>query len=85
MTYISVFWLAAGLRVAFSLFDKDGDGAITASELSRVMDLLGYKSDSELVKRMIGQFDEDGRGLRCHHEVMSIALYCSNISQGVKL
>ena len=50
----------ADLKVAFALFDKDGDGAITVSELLSVMKSLGFKSDDMMVKKMIDRFDYDG-------------------------
>ena len=46
--------------MAFALFDKDGDGAITVSELLSVMKSLGFKSDDMMVKKMIDRFDYDG-------------------------
>lgn len=48
------------LRVAFSLFDKDADGCITAAELVRVADMLGIRSDDALIRKMIDRFDRDG-------------------------
>ena len=46
--------------MAFALFDKDGDGAITVSELLSVMHSLGFASDDAMVKKMIDRFDYDG-------------------------
>lgn len=48
------------MKVAFALFDKDGDGAITASELRTVMHSLGFDLDDKMVAKMIDRFDYDG-------------------------
>jgi len=48
------------MREAFSLFDKDGDGCITSSELLTVMCSLGQPATDEETKRMIHQVDTDG-------------------------
>ena len=50
----------AELRVAFALFDRDGDGAITAKELRLTMTTLGFPGDDQIVKKMIEKFDYDG-------------------------
>eukprot|EP00937_MAST-01D_sp_MAST-1D-sp2_P000319 g319.t1 len=51
-----------GLREAFSLFDKDGDGAIDACELGAVMRALGEKLTQAELQEMIDRADEDGNG-----------------------
>ena len=51
----------AELRVAFALFDRDGDGAITAKELRLTMTTLGFPGDDQIVKKMIEKFDYDGK------------------------
>ena len=48
------------MKVAFALFDKDGDGAITAAELRTVMHSLGFDLDDKMVGKMIDRFDYDG-------------------------
>ena len=48
------------MREAFSLFDKDGDGCITSSELLTVMCSLGQPATDEEAKQMIHQVDTDG-------------------------
>jgi len=48
------------MREAFSLFDKDGDGCITSSELLTVMCSLGQPATDEEAKQMIQQVDRDG-------------------------
>jgi len=56
------WWLLCltGMREAFSLFDKDGDGCITSSELLTVMCSLGQPATDEEAKQMIRQVDTDG-------------------------
>lgn len=49
-------------KEAFELFDKNGDGRVTASELGIVMHSLGHApTDQELVD-MVNEIDEDGNG-----------------------
>mmetsp|Transcript_6859 Transcript_6859/g.9484 ORF Transcript_6859/g.9484 Transcript_6859/m.9484 type:complete len:160 (+) Transcript_6859:57-536(+) len=50
------------LKEAFNVFDQDGDGYITASELSTVMKTLGEQIDKETVDLMIEGVDRDGDG-----------------------
>ena len=50
-------------REAFSLFDHDGDGTITTSELQTVMERLGLSSDQEQLNEMIREVDADGKCL----------------------
>ena len=53
----------AELREVFALFDKDGDGTITAPELGTVMGQLGpAPTDSEL-QDMVNEVDLDGNGM----------------------
>merc|ERR1719217_1275246 len=47
-------------KEAFTLFDKDGDGTITAEELGVVMRSLGRKPTMEELKAMIAEVDDDG-------------------------
>merc|ERR1719469_214603 len=47
-------------REAFALFDKDGDGTITADELNIVMRSLGRKPTMEELRAMIAEVDDDG-------------------------
>ncbi|XP_035680773.1 calmodulin-A-like isoform X2 [Branchiostoma floridae] len=50
------------IREAFRVFDKDGNGFITASELRVVMANLGEKLSDEEVDEMIDEADIDGDG-----------------------
>ena len=49
-------------KQAFSLFDKDGDGAITSKELGTVMQLLGQSPTETELQDMINEVDDDGNG-----------------------
>jgi len=48
------------LEEAFRLFDKDGDGNITSSELQSVMNSLGQPVDIRQASDMIMSVDKDG-------------------------
>jgi calmodulin len=50
------------LREAFSVFDKDNSGKISAAELRHVMTNLGEKLTDEEVDEMIREADIDGDG-----------------------
>ena len=47
---------------AFSVFDKDGDGHITITELAAVMTSLGIDYTEEELQNMIHLLDTDGSG-----------------------
>ena len=49
-------------REAFSLFDKDGDGTITADELGTVMNSLGQNPTQQELVDMVKEVDADGSG-----------------------
>ncbi|KAK3578515.1 hypothetical protein CHS0354_007769 [Potamilus streckersoni] len=50
------------IREAFRVFDKDGNGFISAAELRHVMANLGEKLTDEDVDEMIREADVDGDG-----------------------
>ena len=47
-------------KEAFALFDKDGDGTITTSELATVMRSLGQNPSDKDLDDMIREVDADG-------------------------
>jgi calmodulin len=52
----------AEFREAFNIFDKDGDGRITAKELGTVMRSLGQNPSEAELQDMVNQVDLDGNG-----------------------
>jgi calcium-binding protein CML len=54
--------LEAELRAAFDVYDVNGDGRITASELAKVLARIGEGCTHEECDRMIASVDVDGDG-----------------------
>merc|ERR1712039_986316 len=52
----------AEFKLAFSVFDKDGDGTITTKELGTVMRSLGQNPTEAELQDMINEVDADGNG-----------------------
>lgn len=50
------------LREAFSVFDKDGNGFISAEELKSALLNLGEKLEDHEIRAMIAAADRDGNG-----------------------
>ncbi|GMF00704.1 unnamed protein product [[Candida] boidinii] len=50
-------------REAFSIFDKDGDGRISAAELGTVMRALGQNPTQQELNDLINEIDADGNSL----------------------
>jgi len=50
------------IKDAFTMFDHDGDGTISASELKSVMMNIGVYSTDEDIKDMVKEVDEDESG-----------------------
>ena len=46
--------------MAFRVFDKDGDGNISAKELGLVMKSLGRTANEDELNEMINEIDADG-------------------------
>jgi calmodulin len=49
-------------KEAFSLFDKDGDGTISTTELGTVMRALGQNPSETELNDMINEVDQDHSG-----------------------
>ena len=65
MTSLPSFYRASSLQRSLSfvvVFDKDGNGFISAAELRHVMTNLGEKLTDEEVDEMIKEADIDGDG-----------------------
>ncbi|OWF37197.1 Calmodulin [Mizuhopecten yessoensis] len=52
----------AEFKEAFDLFDKDGDGKVSAKELGTVMKSLGQNPTEKELVDMINEVDSDGNG-----------------------
>jgi len=59
---------------AFRVFDKDGNGTISAAELRHVMTNLGEKLTEEEVDEMIREADVNGDGIIDYKEFTKIIL-----------
>jgi calmodulin len=70
------------IEEAFKVFDKDGNGYISAAELRHVMTSLGEKLSEEEVDEMIREADVDGDGQINYQEfVKMMVIYTNNILQ----
>merc|ERR1719210_601742 len=56
------------IREAFRVFDRNGDGYISAEELSQVMSTLGENLTQEEIDEMIREADLDGDGRVSYEE-----------------
>merc|ERR1719150_2730579 len=62
------------IREAFRVFDKDGNGFISAAELRHVMTNLGEKLTDEEVDEMIREADIDGDAQISYEEVVKVMM-----------
>jgi len=53
--------LAVEFREAFGLFDKNGDGTISSTELGTIMRSLGQNPTESELQDMINEVDVDGK------------------------
>ena len=61
-----MFLFVAEIKEAFSVFDRDGSGAISAKELGMVMRSLGQNPTEQEVMNWVNQVDVDGQNCRMH-------------------
>ena len=54
------FTYFAEFREAFQLFDKDGDGRISSSEVGQVLHSIGVMVEAREIDEMVDEIDEDG-------------------------
>lgn len=73
------------IREAFRVFDKDGNGFISAAELRHVMTNLGEKLTDEEVDEMIREADIDGDGQVNYEGLYSVIYYTYYISSFYRL
>ena len=59
---------------AFKIFDKDGNGVISAQELRHVMTTLGERLTEDEADEMIREADIDGDGYINYHEFVRIMM-----------
>jgi hypothetical protein len=52
----------ASYKEAFSVFDKDGSGTVSTSELGEIMSALGQNLSAEELDGMVKEVDADGSG-----------------------
>ena len=62
------------IREAFKVFDKDGNGYISAAELRHVMTNLGEKLTDHEVDEMIREADVDGDGQINYEEFVKVSV-----------
>ena len=61
------------IRQAFKVFDKDGNGYISAAELRQVMTNLGKKLTDAELDGMIRQADDDNDGQINYEEFVKVS------------
>lgn len=65
---------AEEIKEAFKVFDKDGNGFISAAELRHIMTNLGEKLTDEEVDEMIREADVDGDGQINYEEFVDMMM-----------
>ncbi|XP_066970603.1 calmodulin-like [Macrobrachium rosenbergii] len=63
---------AEEIQEAFGVFDKDGNGSISATELKHVLMTMGEKLTEEEVEIMIHEADIDGEGQIYYQQFIDI-------------
>ena len=59
-------------KMAFSLFDENGDGSISSIEIEQVMQKMGYKPTKEEVNDMLNELDVDQNGTIDFNEFITL-------------
>merc|ERR1712187_940162 len=72
------------LNEAFKVFDRDGNGFISAAELRPVMTHLGEKLTDEEVDEMIREADVDGDGQINYEEFVKMMMAKYTIDERAK-
>ncbi len=72
---------AEEIKEAFKVFDKDGNGYISAAELRHIMTNLGEKLTDEEVDEMIREADVDGDGQINYDEFVDMMMQVSAMQQ----
>ena len=67
-------------REAFQLFDKDGDGHVTAHELGIVFKTLGQSPTMDELKEIIKEVDTDGNVRALHVIFLARPAVCQKVS-----
>jgi calmodulin len=62
------------LMEAFKLYDKDGNGSVSAAEFRHVMTTMGEKLTEEEVEEMIINADMNGDGIINYHEFINLKM-----------
>lgn len=62
----------AELKETFAMLDKDGDGAITVSELTAVMRVLGQQPTEDEIQIMMDSVDTDQNGVIDFNEFLDL-------------
>merc|ERR1712118_291673 len=73
------------LREAFSVFDKSGDGKVTASELGMVMEECGEVVSEAEIKEMIKDVDKSADGTIDFEEFKAIMARMATEEAGLPL
>lgn len=69
------------LRNAFHVFDKDGSGTISASEMREVLKTLGEDLSEKEINEIMSAADTDGdKSIDCELFFFSLSFICSTAS-----
>ncbi|XP_074640158.1 neo-calmodulin-like [Tubulanus polymorphus] len=69
------------LKEAFRLFDKDGDGSITSSELGTVMRNLGQFPSADELEQLLSEVDINGDGKFSFEEFVQVMANMGGLSE----